>query len=530
MNKVANIPGWSKVELQDITYRITKGTTPTSVGFKFTNTGILFVKVESLSSKRIVHELCAFISSEADEALARSRLKEGDVLFSIAGTLGRIAIVNSDDLPANTNQAVAIIRLIPPIRSTYIAHVLSSHLLEASVQKQRRGVGLQNLNLRQVSELEIPLPPLNEQKRIVTKIEALQTRSTAVKEELKAIKPLLNQFRQSVLASAFRGDLTKDWREQNSDVEPAEVLLERIKVERRQRWEETELEKMKAKGKVPKDDKWKKKYKEPEPIDTEGLPELPDGWCWTKLEQCLLSLRNGLSKKPADKPPGTPILRISAVRAMKVDMDDIRYYPLNSKDNINDFLLEPNDLMFTRYNGSRAFVGVCGLVPNMNNQLLYPDKLIRVRLVNKSLSIPKYLEFACNCGFSRLYIESKIKTSAGQQGIAGGDLKLTPISLPPLKEQKEIVRRIESLFKLADSIEQQYQQAEVDLATLNQSILAKAFRGELVPQDPNDEPASVLLERIRAERDRAKAAAKKSKGKKKSSSKKQDKQLGIPGM
>jgi type I restriction enzyme, S subunit len=97
-----------------------------------------------------------------------------------------------------------------------------------------------------------------------------------------------------------------------------------------------------------------------------------------------------------------------------------------------------------------------------------------------------------------------------------------------MEEQKEIVRRIESLFKLADNIEQQYQQAETNLETLNQSILAKAFRGELVPQDPNDEPASVLLERIRAERDKAKP--KKSKTEKKRSSKKEDKQLGIPGI
>ncbi|MGB5631452.1 MAG: restriction endonuclease subunit S, partial [Waterburya sp.] len=132
---------------------------------------------------------------------------------------------------------------------------------------------------------KIPLPPLNEQKRIVAKIEALQTRSTAVKEELEAIKPLLDQFRQSVLASAFRGDLTKDWREQNPDVEPADVLLERIRVERRRRWEEAELEKMKAKGKVPKDDKWKKKYKEPVEPDIKTSSLLPDKWSLASFAQ-----------------------------------------------------------------------------------------------------------------------------------------------------------------------------------------------------------------------------------------------------
>ena len=98
--------------------------------------------------------------------------------------------------------------------------------------------------------------------------------------------------------------------------------------------------------------------------------------------------------------------------------------------------------------------------------------------------------------------------TAGQDGVRKEHLNKYPIFLPPIEEQQEIVRRIESLFKLADNIEQQYQQAEIDLETLNQSILAKAFRGELVPQDPKDEPASVLLERIRKEREKQKAAKK----------------------
>ncbi len=95
--------------------------------------------------------------------------------------------------------------------------------------------------------------------------------------------PLLEKLRQSILAAAFRGDLTKDWRAKHKDVEPASKLLERIRVERRKKWEEAELAKMKAKGKAPKGDEWKAKYKEPEPVDATGLPELPEGWCWATL-------------------------------------------------------------------------------------------------------------------------------------------------------------------------------------------------------------------------------------------------------
>lgn len=142
-----------------------------------------------------------------------------------------------------------------------------------------------NLNLGIIKATKVPIPPLNEQRRIVAKIEALKARSQRVKEELEAIAPLLDQFRQSVLAAAFRGDLTADWREKNPDVEPASVLLERIHAERCRRWEEAELEKMKVQGKTPKDDKWKAKYREPVKPDVSRLPELPEGWIWASWDE-----------------------------------------------------------------------------------------------------------------------------------------------------------------------------------------------------------------------------------------------------
>ena len=128
-----------------------------------------------------------------------------------------------------------------------------------------------------IESLTFWLPPLPEQRRIVAKIEALQERSRKARAALEAIPPLLEQFRQSVLAAAFRGDLTADWRAQHPNVEPASVLLDRIRAERRRRWEEAELAKMQAKGKMPKDEKWKERYKEPEPVDPESLePEVPE--------------------------------------------------------------------------------------------------------------------------------------------------------------------------------------------------------------------------------------------------------------
>ena len=128
------------------------------------------------------------------------------------------------------------------------------------------------------------MPPLAEQRRIVAKIEALQERSRRAREALSEVGPLLEQFRQSVLAAAFRGDLTADWRAAHPNVEPASELLQRIRAERRRRWEQAELAKYEAKGQKPPKN-WKDKYKEPEPVDDSDLPELPDGWVWATIDE-----------------------------------------------------------------------------------------------------------------------------------------------------------------------------------------------------------------------------------------------------
>jgi len=231
MQKIESLPqGWIETIISELSELVTKGTTPTTLGFEYINEkGVLFVKVESINDQSIDHSKCAFINDEANEALKRSQLKEDDVLISIAGTLGRIGIVRSIDLPANTNQALAIIRPTKAIIPKFLAYSLSSETTKGAVDSGKRGVGLQNLNLKQIKGLRTVLPPLPEQKRIANKIETLQSKSKKAKKALETARPLLDKLRQSILTSAFRGDLTADWRKKNPDVEPASVLLERIR-------------------------------------------------------------------------------------------------------------------------------------------------------------------------------------------------------------------------------------------------------------------------------------------------------------
>jgi hypothetical protein len=253
---------------------------------------------------------------------------------------------------------------------------------------------------------------------------------------------------------------------------------------------------MKAAGKPTKDGEWKKKYKEPEPPDTGKLPELPEGWAWATLDQVSTTVRNGISTKP-DSESGLPILRISAVRPFLVDLEDLRFLPKNFDS--SGFTLIEDDLLFTRYNGNREYVGVCGRVRNLSGTVVHPDKLIKVTPVMRG-DFAKWLELMSNVGPSREFLAKRIRTTAGQSGISGEDLKSLPVPLAPELEAARITSRtveeLDRIRTLSDALATQTRRS----SNLRVSVLTKAFSGKLVPQDPNDEPASALLERIRAER------------------------------
>jgi type I restriction enzyme S subunit len=192
-------PGWSACSISEVAVLITKGTTPTSIGFNFADEGIRFVKIESLNDGIIDHERCAAITEHCHEALARSKLQAQDILFTIAGTLGRVAVVKEGDLPANTNQAVGIIRLTDVELVPYIGDYLKSGHATDQLHGQGRGTGLQNLNLQQVGDVRLLLPSLAEQRRIVAKLATLSSRSKRARAELDRSSGLVPRAKQAVL-------------------------------------------------------------------------------------------------------------------------------------------------------------------------------------------------------------------------------------------------------------------------------------------------------------------------------------------
>jgi type I restriction enzyme, S subunit len=195
-------------------------------------------------------------------------------------------------------------------------------------------------------------------------------------------------------------------------------------------------------------------------------------WTQTKLGEVALSVRNGYSHKP-DADTGTRIFRISAVRPMELNADDVRYLSGTALD-YESFLAVEGDVLFTRYNGSRDYVGVCALVPGGMPSTVYPDKLIRVR-VPTSILLPTFVVIAASTGRGRDFIESMIRTTAGQSGVSGSDIKAIPMSIPPLEEQVRIVaeadRRLSLVRSLATEVDANLKRAQA----LRQATLAKFF-------------------------------------------------------
>jgi type I restriction enzyme S subunit len=229
-------------------------------------------------------------------------------------------------------------------------------------------------------------------------------------------------------------------------------------------------------------------------VDAELEAGRDEGWPDIALADVASETRNGIAAKPSDEPPGTPILRISAVRPGRVTLADRRYHRPATPGEDRAYHLRERDLLFIRFNGNAALVAACGMVRHLEEPCVYPDKLIRMRL-DEAKALPEYVEMAAASSIAREQLADHIKTAAGQHGISGSDLKTLRLPMPHVAEQRSIAARVASHRLAVEAAEREATRALALLDRLEQGILTRAFRGELVEQDPNAESAEALLSR-----------------------------------
>ena len=424
--------------------------------------------------------------------------KVDDLILCIRATIGKVCFADN---------IYCLGRGVAGLRPVLIGKGWILHFLKLSEQKLTSlgtGTTFKQIDKKTLSSFEIPIPPLNEQCRIITKIESLQSRSSKAKKALGTIPPLLEKFRLSVLSSAFRGDLTADWRAQNPDVEPAEKLLERIRKERRKRWEEDELAKMKAKGKTPKDDKWKAKYKEPEPVDTTALPELPEGWCWatlSELSSAVNPIGYGVLQPGNEVEDGTRLVRVCDLEDGRVLTEQLRTISPEVDNQYSRTRLKGGEVLVT-------VVGTIGRIAIAPNEIAGANVARAVaRLTPTDPISASWLLKMLSSSFLNDWLVKGAREVA-RKTLNIGVLEKTPIPLCSIDEMRECLKKVDKLLSCLSPLRKIAQENLNHISSLDQSILAKAFRGELVPQDPNDEPASQLLERIKQEKKSLKAETK----------------------
>lgn len=389
----------------------------------------------------------------------------------------------------------------------YLEGFIRSHQAQRAIDSMKTGISDSGLNLThgRFAELMVPIAPLPEQKRIVTKIEELFSKLDNGIAALKTAGEQLKVYRQAVLKHAFEGKLTEKWREENADkLESPEQLLARIQQERETRYQQ-QLAELKAAVKAweTNDKEGKrpgkpKKYKPTKLVRdlVAPLPTIPNSWKWISFSELLLSIRGGTTVPPVDTPTDFPILRSSSIRAGQLNFKDIRYLPENSKINEDDYL-RASDLLFSRLNGTLEFVGVCASVPSIiPSNLLYPDRLYCAKLVDSDMV--KFCEYYFSNPLTRSNIEKKAKSTAGHKRISIPDVSEQPIPIFDKSERKELVKLLSEKFSFVEKLQEEIEKSLLESEALRQSILKKAFSGQLIPQDPNDEPVSELLARIQA--------------------------------
>jgi len=476
-----NLPeGWANATLDTLCKEITDGTHKTP---NYTEKGIPFISTANISPFKKgfdFTEYKRYISpNEHDELTKRCKPEQGDILLSKCGTVGKVKEVDVD-YPFSIFVGLALLKTYPGIFAhRFLEYVLNTREITEQFIANSPGSTRQTLAIKGIRPVRIPIPPLAEQKRIVVELEELLNQVNTIKERLNRVSLIMKHFRQAVLGAACSGSLTEGWRETNPDTENAGRLFKLIK----------------SKG-----------------FDTDKLlPELPTGWKWVVIDD----LASDQPRSIQSGPFGSNLLHseFQSIGVLAIGIDNVlnghfsigKGHRINQKKyaELRKYQARPMDVLIT----VMATIGRCCVIPENIEPAIITKHVYRIT-VNHDIIEPHYLMRAFQ---GSLIVQQQISDRTRGQtrpGINGAILKRIAIPTPPVLEQLEIVHRVEALFALADAIEKRIEAAKLRADKLTQSILAKAFRGELVPTEAElarqegrpYEPAEVLLERVKAER------------------------------
>ncbi len=462
--------GWACATLADVA-EIVLGQSPPSSTYNVEGDGLPFYqgKAEFGELYPVPSKWCS-----APHKIAEG----GDVLISVRAPVGP---TNLSPGRSCIGRGLAAMRGRGGITSRFLLYTLRSS--ESTIAQLGTGTTFRAITGSQLRSFPICLPPLAEQDRIVAKIEGPFTQLDAGVQALHKVKAQLKRYRQAVLKAAFEGKLTAEWREEHKgELEPASALLERIRAERGERED------------LPA-------------LDTSGLPRLPENWAWTRVGE--VARAKGGKRLPkghtySEVPSSHPYIRVTDFENRSVNTQSLRFLRPETQRLIGKYTISKDDV----YISIAGSIGKVGLVPEHLDGANLTENAAKITDIVGTEK--RLLCYYLDSPFSQKQIQ-RLTISSNQPKLALFRIEQIVVPLPPTVEQPRLVEGIERRLSFVDEVEKAVEQSLRQSDRLRQSILKRAFEGRLVPQDPSDEPAEQLLERIR--QDRAKREPIKSTGK-----------------
>ena len=484
---------WLRTTLGDV-YQVIGGGTPSTNNPNYWDGKTPWITSADIEGVRQIN-VRKYVTEKGIAESTTNKVPAKTLLVVTRVGLGKIAIA---DAPVCFSQDLqGLIQNPQLIFPEYALYLLSYELQFLKFAGQ--GTTISGVTKKQLKDLGFPLPPLPEQHRIVAKIEELFSELDKGVESLKTAREQLKAYRQALLKHAFEGKLTAQWRAENRDrLETADALQQRIASERAERHRQ-QLADWEAGGKQGS------KPKAPKPLlpltgeELAELPELPKGWGWVRLGEFIDAIDAGKSFKCDEREPRQGeigVAKVSAVTWGVYDETESKTCTDSSKE-ISAYMIRAGDFILSRAN-TIDLVGACVIAKQVTKKIMLSDKTLRIRF--EGFSQDYFLQYL-RCRTGRRQI---MKLSTGNQESMRniGQERICSIAVPicTAREAEAVLEELEAKLSEADHLDQTLANALQQSEALRQSILKKAFSGQLVPQDANDEPAAHLLERIRAER------------------------------
>ena len=492
---------WVKTEIGTV-YDVIGGGTPSTSIEEYWGGDTPWITSADIDGVREV-KVIRYVTQKGIQESTTTKVPNRTLLVVTRVGLGKIAI--SDKPICFSQDLQGLVQRPDLILPEYSLFYLSFELQH--LKFEGRGTTISGITKKQLKDTGFPLPPYQEQRRIVAKIEELFSELAKGIESLKTARSQLSVYRQAVLKHAFEGKLTAQWREENKDkLEKPEQLLARIKQEREARYERqlqewrTAVKEWGTKGKPGK-----KPPKPKKPLDIASvphtvianLPRLPESWVWGKLGWLTCGMQYGTAAKSA-KAGLVPVLRMGNIQNAKFDWADLVY--TSDDDEITEYLLHDGDVLFNRTN-SPELVGKTAIYRG-KRPAIFAGYLIRVNHI-RTLADSQYVNLFLNSHVARKYGNSVKTDGVNQSNINGTKLSNYPFPCCLIEEQRGVASILEKMLSLVDETEADIIQELQKSDALRQSILKKAFAGQLVAQNLHDEPATVLLTRIKVEKEQA---------------------------